>query len=139
MNAADTSLDMRLIVIFLQSLLLFGAAASAAQNTIVVHLDALNGSGEAGTATLTRQGDKTLVVIDLANGTATRQPSHLHAGTCDDYTPRPAYALSDVINGHSRTVVAASLDRLASASLIVNVHKSYDDIATQSACGAVGR
>lgn len=107
--------------------------------TLVVPLQAMNGSGESGTATLTAQGDKTLVVIDLSNGTATRQPSHLHAGTCDDYTPRPSYGLSDVVNGKSRTLVNAPFDKLVNGSLIVNVHHSYDDIATQSACGIVKR
>jgi hypothetical protein len=107
--------------------------------TLVVPIQAMNASGENGTATFTAQGDKTLVVIDLSNGSATRQPSHLHAGTCDDYTPRPSYGLSDVVNGKSRTVVSAPFERLVNGSLIVNVHHSYDDIATQSACGIVKR
>lgn len=106
---------------------------------LVVPLQAMNGSGENGTATLTAQGDKTLVVISLSNGSATRQPSHLHSGTCDDYTPRPSYGLSDVIGGESRTLVSARFDKLVNGSLIVNVHHSYDDIATQSACGVVKR
>lgn len=113
--------------------------AQAANRTLTVKLDAMNGSGENGTATFTEQGEKTLVVIALANGSAVRQPSHLHTGTCSDYTPRPAYGLSDVVNGASHTVVDASFDKLTTGNLIVNVHKSYDDIATQAACGPVKR
>jgi len=127
---------MRTVLILVGVILLSGAAANA-DRSVVVKLDEMNGSGEAGTATLTQQGDKTLVVIALSNGSATRQPSHLHDGTCDDYIPRPAYALSDVVNGRSRTVVNAPFDKLTSGALIVNVHKSYDDIATQASCGTV--
>ena len=116
-----------------------GIAYLFAALTLVVPLQAMNGSNETGTATFTAQGDKTLVVIELQNGSSTRQPSHLHAGSCDDYTPRPAYGLSDVVNGKSRTVVAAPFERLVNGSMIVNVHHSYDDIATQSACGVVKR
>src|SRR5579884_1258239 len=116
-----------------------GIAIFFAALTLVVPLQAMNGSGENGTATFTAQGDKTLVVIELSNGTSARQPSHLHLGICDDYTPRPAYGLSDVVNGKSRTLLSAPFEKLVNGSMIVNVHHSYDDIATQSACGIVKR
>jgi hypothetical protein len=130
---------MRTSALLLGLLLIFGISASAADRSLEIKLDEMNGSGEAGTATLSEQGEKTLVVVTLSNGLSTRQPSHLHEGTCDDYTPRPAYGLSDVVNGRSRTLVNAPFDRLTSGALIVNVHKSYDDIATQASCGVVKR
>ncbi len=106
---------MRTILIATIALLVLAfAGARAAERSLVVKIAAMNGSGENGTATFIAQGDRTLVVVDLQNGTATRQPSHLHDGTCDDYTPRPAYPLSDVVNGRSRTVLTVPFDRITS-------------------------
>jgi hypothetical protein len=103
--------------------------------TVVVTLNALNGSGESGTATLRAQGSKTVVVIKLANGSGVEQPAHFHVGTCDKYQPRPLYPLEDVVNGQSTTTLNVPIEKLTGGDLIVNVHKSYADIATQAACG----
>jgi hypothetical protein len=111
------------------------AAFADSGQTVVVTLNALNGSGESGTATLRAQGGKTVVVIKLANGSGIEQPAHFHVGTCDKYQPRPLYALEDVVNGQSTTTVNVPIDKLTGGDLIVNVHKSYADIATQAACG----
>lgn len=110
------------------------ARADTAQ-TVVVTLGALNGSGESGTATLRSQGTKTVVVINLQNGSGVEQPAHFHVGTCDKYQPRPLYPLEDVVNGKSTTTLNVPIDKLVGGDLIVNVHKSYADIATQAACG----
>jgi hypothetical protein len=103
--------------------------------TVVVQLGALNGSGENGTATLKAMGARTLVTIRLSNGSDTEQPAHFHAGTCEKYAPRPLYPLDDVVNGKSTTTLDVPIDKLIGGDLIVNVHKSYADIATQAACG----
>ena len=103
--------------------------------TVVVQLGALNGSGETGTATLKAIGSKTLVSIRLSNGSDIEQPAHFHTGTCDKYAPRPLYPLNDVVNGKSETTLNVPIDKLTGGDLIVNVHKSYADIATQAACG----
>jgi hypothetical protein len=103
--------------------------------TVVVTLSALNGSGENGTATLHAQGDKTLVVIKVLNGSGIEQPAHFHVGTCDKYQPRPLYPLEDVVDGKSTTTLNVPIAKLTGGDLIVNVHKSYADIATQAACG----
>jgi len=113
----------------------FGPAFADSGQTAVVTLNALNGSGENGTATLRAQGSKTVVVIKLANGSGIEQPAHFHVGTCDKYQPRPLYALEDVVNGQSTTTLNVPIDKLTGGDLIVNVHKSYADIATQAACG----
>jgi Cu/Zn superoxide dismutase len=112
----------------------YGARADAGQ-TVVVTLNALNGSGEEGTATLKAEGAKTLVTIRLSGGSDIEQPAHFHRGNCQSYQPRPLYPLNDVVNGKSTTTVNVPIDQLAGGDLIVNIHKSYADIATQAACG----
>jgi hypothetical protein len=112
-----------------------GNALADTGQTVVVHLNALNGSGENGTATLRARGKKTVVTIELTGGSDIEQPTHFHVGTCDKYQPRPLYALEDVVNGKSTTTLDIPIEKLDGGGLIVNVHKSYADIATQAACG----
>lgn len=109
--------------------------ARADDATVVVPLGTLNGSGENGTATLRARGQKTIVTISLSGGSDVEQPAHFHVGTCDRYQPRPLYPLNDVVNGKSTTTVDVPISKLTGGDLIINVHKSYADIATQAACG----
>jgi hypothetical protein len=125
--------------LLLAAILILSAASHAAGRTVVVTMNAMKGTGENGTATFTEQGDKTLIAGDVQNGTAAHQLSHLHAGSCDDYTPRPAYPLADVVSGKSHTIVNERFDKLVSGAYVLNVHKSYDDIAPQASCGSVKR
>jgi hypothetical protein len=119
--------------------LALGLAASPAvradSGTVVVKMEGTNGSGESGTATLTPNGNKTVVVIKLSGGSSVEQPAHFHTGTCDHYEPRPLYGLNDVVKGQSTSTVNQPIDKLTGGNLIINVHKSYDDIATQVSCG----
>jgi hypothetical protein len=110
-------------------------ADSGTPNVVVVPMAALNGSGESGTTTLKAAGNKTIVTIKLSGGSGIEQPAHFHTGTCDKYTPRPLYPLDDVVNGASTTTLDIPLSKLIGGDLIINVHKSYADIATQAACG----
>jgi hypothetical protein len=120
-------------------LISLGLAASPAvradSGTVVVKMEGTNGSGESGTATLTPNGNKTVVVIKLTGGSSVEQPAHFHTGTCDKYEPRPLYGLNDVVKGQSTSTVNQPIDKLTQGNLIINVHKSYDDIATQVSCG----
>lgn len=111
-----------------------GALAETGK-TVVVQLGALSGSGENGTATLHARGNKTIVTIQLSGGSDIEQPAHFHVGTCDRYQPRPLYPLEDVVNGKSTTTLDVPIDKLTAGNLVINVHKSYADIATQAACG----
>jgi hypothetical protein len=121
------------------ALIALGLAASPAvradSGTVVIKMEGTNGSGESGTATLTPNGSKTTVVIKLSGGSAVEQPAHFHTGTCDHYEPRPLYGLNDVVKGQSTSTVNQPIDKLTEGNLIINVHKSYDDIATQVSCG----
>jgi hypothetical protein len=111
------------------------AAMADSNGSVVIKMDGMNGSGESGTATLTPNGNKTVVVIKLSGGSSVEQPAHFHNGTCDHYEPRPLYGLNDVVKGASTTTVSVPMDKLTAGNLIINVHKSYDDIATQVSCG----
>ncbi|MEA2787395.1 MAG: hypothetical protein QOF71_3499 [Candidatus Eremiobacteraeota bacterium] len=117
--------------------LLLASAASApasADDAIRVPLVAMNGSGENGVAILTPRGGKTLVQLQVHGGSGDPQPAHFHTGTCDKYAPRPLYMLAAVVKGESTTTVDVPIEKLTAGDLVVNVHKSFNDIATIASC-----
>jgi hypothetical protein len=115
-------------------LLAGGARAATADDAVRIPLGAMNGSGESGVAILTPKGSKTLVQLQLHGGPGDPQPTHFHTGTCDKYGPRPLYMLAAVVKGESSTTLDVPLDKLTAGDLVINVHKSFDDIATIASC-----
>ena len=76
-----------------------------------------------GTVTLTPQGAQTMVVINVAPGTAgADQPAHIHDGTCPG-VGAVAYPLTNVSDGHSTTMVNASLSSLQDGNHSINIHQ----------------
>jgi len=96
-------------------------------------------SGQVGWVTLFSRGNNTLVVIDLQGEPPGRhEPAHIHRGksiTCEDIDPKPAIALADVVNGHSRTLVQAPEAKLLSGNYSVNVHVSAQNLKHYVSCG----
>lgn len=114
------------------------AGCGSSESSVSVQLREESGSAQSGSATLTRQGDKTRVVVELSNPLADAQPSHIHRGSCARPNPAPAFPLNDVRNGKAATTVPVSLDALrGDERYYVNVHKSGAEIATIVACGDV--
>jgi len=120
------------------ALAVFVAAASpvVAADSATVKLSPQSGSGESGTATLTKQGDKQTKVVLSVTGGSGSQPVHIHKGSCAQLDPKPAYPLSPLVNGKSETVVNASLDDLEKGYAI-NGHKSAQDVKTYVFCGDI--
>jgi Cu/Zn superoxide dismutase len=111
---------------------------SGSENEVTVDLTEQTGSGQSGTATLTAVGQETRVMIELANPPEAPQPAHVHPGTCRQLDPKPAYSLANVEAGASDTTLPVALEELRNAELVINVHKSQEEIATYAACGAIG-
>lgn len=105
---------------------------------VVVPMQAIGGSNQTGTATLTSAGDKTQVVIAL-NGmpAGSQEPAHIHPGTCAKPNPKPAYPLSTVSDGQSATTVPVALSALQSGGFSINVHQSASNLGTYVACGNI--
>lgn len=113
-----------------------GVASAPAADSLTVKLEPQNNSGESGTATLTKSGDKQTKVSLNVQGASGSQPTHIHKGTCSNLDPKPAYPLSPVVNGKSETRVNASLDDLTHGYAI-NGHKSPQDLKTYVFCGNI--
>jgi Cu/Zn superoxide dismutase len=115
-----------------------GGAAVAADDSVTVTMNAQNGSGEDGTATITAAGANAVtVVVKLSNGTATAQPAHIHTGSCANLDPTPKYPLTNVVNGDSTTTVNVALSDLTTGGFAINVHKSAAEVSTYVSCGDI--
>lgn len=115
-----------------------GVSTAPIQTTQVdVQLQEQNFSGEAGTATLTAQGSKTRVAIEMPSFAANAQPAHIHKGTCASLDPTPAYPLQNIVQGKSTTVVAVPLDTLLKGTYAINVHRSAKKLNEYVACGDI--
>jgi hypothetical protein len=113
------------------------SSAVAATSTLTVTLNAQNGSGESGTATLTQMGADVKVVIALKGAPATAQPAHIHDGTCASLKG-VVYPLSNVVGGASTTTVKGlTIDKLLGGTYAINVHESAADLAKYVACGNI--
>src|SRR5258706_16321140 len=77
------------------------ADTASAQQAVTVKLDGQNSSGLSGMATLTPMGDQTKVVIAVTGGGPGPMPTHIHAGTCANLTPAPAFPLTATADGAS--------------------------------------
>lgn len=130
----------RSVCVLFGLLLLLGLAASVpAADSVTVKLAPQNSSGESGTATLTKEGDKkTKVVLSLTGApSGVQQPVHIHKGSCAKLDPKPAFPLSPVVGGKSETVVNADLTDLQHEEYSINGHKSAQDIPTYVFCGEI--
>ena len=116
--------------------MLLGTSAVLAQDSpVTVKLGEQNKSGETGTATLTPQGNKTQVVLQMSGAPAAAQPAHIHAGTCAKLDPTPKIPLQNVTDGKSTTVLDMPIAKVLSGGGAINVHKSAQDVKTYVACG----
>jgi len=110
-------------------------ATGAATTTATIKLNAQNGSGENGSATLTDGNGGVTVVISLTGAPASAQPAHIHDGTCADLKG-VAYALKDVVNGSSTTSVpGTTVAALMAKPYAINVHESAANLGKYVACG----
>lgn len=116
--------------------LVLGSSAVFAQGApVTVKLGEQNKSGESGTVTITPQGSKTEVMVELTGAPAAAQPAHIHAGSCAKLDPKPKIPLQNVVNGKSTTVLDMPMDKVVGGGGAINVHKSATDLKTYVACG----
>ena len=107
--------------------------ALAQSSPVTVQLGEQNKSGETGTATITPQGTKTQVVLQMKGAPADAQPAHIHDGTCASLDAKPRIPLQNVTSGKSTTTLNMPMSEVMKGA--INVHKSTSDIKTYVACG----
>lgn len=97
----------------------------------------LNDSGISGTAILYEAGEQTIVELELED-TGANHPAHIHAGTCDDIAPEPAFPLQNVrSDGLSTTVVDSSLGELIDGEFVIDLHLSPSELGILVVCANI--
>jgi hypothetical protein len=115
-----------------------GGGGGGGAREITVDLVEQNASGQSGTVTLSRQGDKTQVVIESFSPFGrVPQPAHIHKGTCANLDPAPAYPLPSLVDGIAGDTVNVSLDELLDGEYAVNVHRSAAEADLYTACADI--
>lgn len=104
------------------------------QSRVVVHLSPNQGPGQTGSATLTSDGNTTIVEVVLSPTVAEAQPMHIHVGQCDE-VGSVLHALENIVKGESVTTIAQPLSEILEQGALVNVHASYTDASNYTACG----
>ncbi|HLY01808.1 MAG TPA: hypothetical protein VKR56_04845 [Candidatus Cybelea sp.] len=130
---------MQIIISLLTILAINGgyAAPAGATSTLTVKLNAQNGSGENGTATLTQANGAVKVVIAIPKGPAGPQPAHIHDGTCAGIQGI-AYGLKSVANGASTTTIKGiTINQLLAGKYAINVHQSTSNLGKYVSCGNI--
>ncbi len=119
-------------------LLAFSGLSFAQSNSVTITMNAQNGSGQSGTATLTDMGNgQTTVSVNISGGIPDGQPAHIHKGTCATLDPSPIYPLTSIVNGTTQATVNTSLSELTSGTYAVNVHKSKTEASVYVSCGDI--
>ena len=114
-------------------------ACGSEQSELVFQMVAQDGSGQAGTVTLTADGPRTEIVVKVSPGPPADdpQPLHVHFGSCGVNLGGVDIPLNDLTAGESVTVVDSSLSELRDGNHAVNLHKSNSEIRAYTACGDI--
>jgi len=110
-----------------------GGGAGSAPSADVV-LDAANGSGITGTATVTRVGPQTTRIEVHVDGLAGRQTSRLVAGECGGFDePVVKRKLNAVVDGDATTEVPLSFDEMTGTGYTIAVLRGREYVT----CGSI--
>jgi hypothetical protein len=115
------------------------AEGGLAGSEAAVTMEAVNMSGESGTASLFAEaGDKTRVLIDT-DGPFDRefeQTGEIVKGECPEPTGEAAFELVTLQDGFSESTIDVSLEDLRSGGYVIVVRKSLTD-ETVTQCGTI--
>ncbi len=102
-----------------------------------IWLVAPKGSYQTGWATMWEESGSLFVDISVSPPEAVAQPAHIHRGHCDMLGVID-HRLENVIGGKSLTELpGVTVADLATGDIAINLHLSFADFSTFTACGAV--
>jgi hypothetical protein len=111
---------------------------SARSKHISVTMQALNSSGQSGTATIARAsgGNLTVQIALTGEPAGVSEPAHIHPGTCANLNPIPKVVLSPVVDGKSVTTIPAPTSTPGARSIVVHKGSGADE-KIYVACGDI--
>lgn len=110
---------------------------SSSSSGFSIVIEEQNSSGQNGIVTFEPLNNQTVVKIkSIGYPAGVSEPAHIHLGTCE----KPGeikYPLVSLLNGESETILDADIGYFGKSSLILNVHKSNEEISTYLSCGNI--
>ena len=102
-----------------------------------IWLVAPTGDHQRGWGNLIEEDGVLKVEVDVQPAEPVAQPAHIHEGTCDQLGPI-VYRLENIVGGHSMTELPdVTMEDLATGNMAINLHLSFADFATFTACGEI--
>jgi len=123
---------------------LVAGTVSAAEKSIDVLIESAHNSGVAARASLTSQGNATIVSLVVTGGAGNRYLPDVRSGTCAHAAEAPEIPLAMAANDSpSRTTIDVPLADLRTGSYVIMLHRLNGgavslDPKTAAACGAIG-
>lgn len=111
-----------------------GGGGGGAEPSAEVVLEAANGSGITGTATVTRASPSSVTVEIAVDGLTGRSPVEIVAGECGGFTaPTVERKLPPLVDGRLTTTVPLSFDEVTGTGYTIAVKRGADYVA----CGSI--
>lgn len=102
-----------------------------------IWLEAPVGKYQSGWATFSKVDGGLKIEIDVTPPEPVPQPAHIHMGNCANMG-EVAHKLESIVGGKSVTVISdIGIRDVATGELTVNLHRSFDDFPTFTACGDI--
>jgi hypothetical protein len=112
-------------------------AIASAQTPLTLQFGPGRDATQAGSVTITPQGNTTLVSVTMTQpspgGATAVQPNHFHAGACPG-VGAVVFPLTNLTNGKGETTINASWADIQAKAGSVNVHKSTTEGGVYTAC-----
>ena len=102
-----------------------------------IWLEAPTVTYQSGPARIWEGNGSLFVDVNVAPPEAVAQPAHIHTGTCSNLGG-VEHRLENIIDGHSLTELpGVTLDDVTTGDLSINLHLSFADFSTFTACGEI--
>lgn len=111
--------------------------STISENEAMIWLEAPNGNFQTGWAHIWEENNSLFVDIEVAPASAVAQPAHIHRGQCT-LLGVIDHRLDNVIGGKSFSELpGVKLTDIAIGTLAINLHASFADFSTFTACGEI--
>ena len=106
--------------------------------SFTLDLEEQNNSGITGEVEFSPTSEGAVEVeIEVDGSDGGPHPAHIHAGSCAELDPNPAFPLADVVDGRSETTVDVDVGELTAQEYAVNVHESPENADVYVACADI--
>jgi hypothetical protein len=132
----------RYLMLALVALLLAGCAAEASSppSPLTIRLNPQDQQGIGATAELIARGSRTEIIInEPTEPGGASQPASIHQVSCENLNPSGQYALQNVQQGQSTTVIDVPLNRLMDGQHAINLNASVGNLDDDVGCGDIPR